>query len=223
MQYGSCLFSVAMILFQIISKFAKSETVKFKVCWLSGIIGIIGMASRMKNPYYILDAMIMQPILWGEHCKKTQVNVKHWVKFLWIVLAIAICTINQISGMEIEISKFELYGNYGFYPMTLLGVLFCLSFGLWIKENNSLARVFSCMGRYSFEIMSGHFMAFKFFDGLLAHMLDVNEDVLCQFPTSFTCIGCGILYACFGIGAPIVCSFSISQVYKRIKNMSLPR
>lgn len=68
-------------------------------------------------------------------------NLKHGLTckslfngYTFVFSGCAIFILSVITGKEIEISKALYYGGLGFYPLTILGIWFCVSFANSVKE-----------------------------------------------------------------------------------------
>lgn len=102
----------------------------------------------------------------------------------------------------IELSQNLIINPVLFYPVTIIGIVFCVSLAKLILSNNFLANIVSCLGKHSFHIMALHFVVFKLFDWVWGTIFAVENQVLSQFPFSFD--GLGIVYTVLGCFVPVI-------------------
>ena len=138
---------------------------------------------------------------------------KHLKWYYCLIISFFICFLNYLTSMEIELSKNILYGFYGFYPMSLLGIFFCLSLAN-VLSNNKISYVFAYIGKNSFVIMATHFWFFKLFDGVFGNIVGLSKDKLIYFPISFPNIYFRLIYFVLGILVPLSFVFFISKIKK---------
>lgn len=107
---------------------------------------------------------------------------------------------------EPQLSDIELSQNYIispalFFPVTLLGMVFCVSLGEQILKCKRLSAAVSYIGTISFHIMAIHFLVFKLFDWIYGHMAGVDISQMMVFPTAYTNIG--LIYSVIGIAGSV--------------------
>lgn len=137
--------------------------------------------------------------------------------FIWPFAGIVILLLNYITGQKVDIAAYEIYGGYLFYIITIIGIIFIVSFGNFVALNKTTGDIVSYIGKLSLSIMAGHFMVFKLIDGIAGQVVKVGSDRLQLFPYSFPQLWW--LYIILGITIPIVVSIIIEKIrLKIIKN-----
>lgn len=127
-------FTGALILFYFTMKLNTQR--KYIVCLTFGILGTYLVYRKMEAPYHFFKMLCVQPIiLLGWLCKKT--NIKLFYDKIrgvyFVIFAFAIAVINYATNLETELSKNLVYGFWGFYPMCVIGILFCISLARAIR------------------------------------------------------------------------------------------
>lgn len=133
-----------------------------------------------------------------------------------LVFACLILIINFLTKGEVELSKGEIYFGWGFYPMLILGVYFCLSFKELIKQNSVISDFFSLLGLNSGVIMAYHFIAFKLFDVFVAFLSNSSFDKIKFIPISYPDFR--FMYIIIGIFIPLVFKKFFTFIKGVVKN-----
>lgn len=171
------------------------------------------------NCYYLDKALIMLPIIHIGYLAKN-VKLKNIIEKItklemFPIYGGCIIILNFITGMQVEITKELYYGYVWFYPMTFLGILFCISLSSLLKMGRRYSHIMQEIGSRSFEVMAFHFIAFKSADFVLAKTIYRNFDniksMVKYFPISFSDFRW--LYIICGISI----SYGISKLYDYIK------
>ena len=167
------------------------------ICALSGIVLV---PRRGVGGYYKWLALLMIPIMAvGNEYRKVENKI---VKRKFPILVISIIMFLLSTKGEIELSKGIIYGKILFYPITLLGIIFCNRLKNIIQENSALSILVEWIGRNSMFIMGYHFTVFKIIDVVIANIHDTSVDQLQLFPYSFPQFR--LLYVLGGIVIPCV-------------------
>ena len=216
-------FTVAAVLYYIIS-FIPYPKLRGGVLLTIGIVGCVCVNYNLLHYYRINDAMLMQPIMYcGELLKKrtyngSQNSSKYQIKPAWICLisCVLIAVINYISGLQIELSKNMVYGLVGFYPMTILGIIFVISLGHILGKMKYFGAFIAFLGKNSFWIMLTHFQVFKLIDGLECLFWNAQGNAQ-LFPISFGDIGHRLIYFILGLLVPALSIIFIRWIYRKTR------
>ena len=206
MWFVTCLV-VAQTLYYFVDRVLQNKRILFKggVYTILGIIGIIMGYKGILTHYYYLDrAFLVQPFLFlGNMCKKKKMSTKLSL-IIAPLSAILIVTLNRVTGLHVELSHSELYGYWLFYPITILGIVFCLSLSVLI-EKVRIAKSVEFLGKNSDVVMATHVMGFKLLDGIIGKIQgNISIEVLHGYPTAFNGILFCCLYTAVGIALPII-------------------
>ena len=211
------LYTISLLIYWAISKMFKKQLIKYVTIILVGIAGLLLVYKELLNFYYFNLALCVQPvILLGVLYKQYDIVDKTINKYCYLIAALSfgiIILINYLSKMQIELTKHEMYNNIWFYPMILLGLLFCISFA-HVIEKYRFKKVFTYIGMFSFAIMAGHFQAFKVLD--VIYRMFSNADISIYpiaFPNFFNRVG----YIFIGIGLPLLVGFCCKSIWGKIK------
>ena len=162
----------------------------------------------------------MLPIMWlGQFCHEHKTVYLNFINNSWLALVSGALLIafSLLSDYEIELSKAELCGGYLFYPITILGLVFCLSIVGACDKSKYVRACISHCGRMSFWIMAYQFMSFKFFDGIAGLIFHFDLNVLQLYPYSFA--QCRLFYILLGITL-LIMGLNNYLIYKR-KNLTI--
>lgn len=208
-------FTVANIVFWLLNC-VKNDTGKGILCTILGIIGCFLVQNSLLGQYYFNDALLMQPVMFlGEMCRKhkkdlIKITSSNVFKWSWMCSAVVIVVINYYSGQQIELTKHEVYGILGFYPLTVLGLCFVISLTQVLSSSKQLRRVFVFCGKNSFWIMATHFWVFKSIDGLSGFIdKGINTEM---FPISYGDDLHRIIYAVLGVLVPCLFVFGVNSI-----------
>lgn len=211
----------------IIYKMLKNKTKLLLVVVL--VLGVLGLCScniygkyfniiiNLLDGYSVSRVLIAIPIFFMGMYVKNKNLLKRINPFIWPFAGIVILLFNYITGKKVDIAAYEIYGGYLFYIITIIGIIFIVSFGNFVALNKTTGDIVSYIGKLSLSIMAGHFMVFKLIDGIAGQVVKVGSDRLQLFPYSFPQLWW--LYIILGITIPIVVSIIIEKIrLKIIKN-----
>lgn len=123
----------------------------------------------------------------------------------WLLpTGILMIILNRVTNLQIEVTKGLLYGYWGFAPMTLLGLVFCIALAKTI-EGSKIESVFIFIGKKSFYIMAWHFIGFKLLDAVLSKLADAPRETTLLFPFSFPKLR--LAYIVVGLSFPLILAF----------------
>ena len=142
-----------------------------------------------------------------------------------ILTALILLTCNHFGHIFFDIKANQVPGLI-FYPVTLLGIGFCLSLAASLRQVPVLRRLFSLFGQYSFDIMGMHFLIFKLIDicwvrmqagpGAVSQGAAVLAEGLAAFPCGFV-HPLGPVYRLLGMFVPLGLCLLLSLVWTKVK------
>jgi fucose 4-O-acetylase-like acetyltransferase len=174
------VYLLVILLFTLTMKLIYNGKEK-KILYLLGIaffavIGLAVNAKGIKFRYDIQTAFLSVPIVFIGYLSKVYWNQFKRFITLWggIIAALIILLILSLDIGQIELSKEEIINVYMFYPVTLLGMYFCLALAKGINQTK-LNRLIAFIGKNSFHIMGLHFLSFKIIDLVVSKILNVTD------------------------------------------------
>lgn len=215
-------YSIALSFYFLMELFVKSNWIRAVLLVFVGCVGVFFVEHEILNTYRINLALSIQPVIHIGQLMRNRKPVMETLKKLrfpiGIVSATIIVILNHFTGLEIELTKHEVYGMYGFYPVIFVGITFVISFA-YIIEGSILKNVIKLMGEGSFSIMALHLMAFKVVDAILGNVNNVGTDLTVS-PIAFYSPQIRAVYVIVGTLLPLLI-YLISTKAKTIwKNKS---
>lgn len=191
------------------------EKVYYLLVILCAGLGIYFVTHKGLGRYYVWVALLMIPIMAaGREYRKRESRVpfNRITLLLVAIVMLILCT----QG-EIELSKGIIYGRILFYPITLLGLLFCIKLKNSIMKNKRLSDFLSWIGSNSMYVMGYHFIVFKLIDTISSAFISTTPELLKLFPYSFP--QCRVLYICFGVLLPCTVRYMLNKAKNYIKDI----
>lgn len=205
------LYLITATLFHFIMHFVKYRKSAAIGLIIFGFIGNVFVFMQKLNFYYINIALLMQSVCLLGYVLNNCSGFPHFKRPLPVcmVSAVTIILLNNITGLEIELSKHKVYGTFGFYPMTVIGLIFVISlekliYDSWLSKK--LQNLMAFIGKNSFIIMAFHLMIFKLLDVVFSYsiqecMMDSQNNLLKYLPYSFPKLR--IVYFMLGCSVPL--------------------
>ena len=154
----------------------------------SAIVGIILNHEGYYLSYHMQTSVLALPVMYVGYCLKNHIDTVKKYCTWWgglISAAIIVLILNK-TLLFIELSVNSIMSPLLFYPVTFLGLYFCMSLAALIEKNSFTQNLFSYIGKNSFHIMALHFICFKIIDFVYYHAVGFSEpSILQQFPSSF--------------------------------------
>lgn len=219
------MFFVAVSFFIIV--FYKMEQMK-KPIWGHTIViivcSIVGIVLNYKEIY--LNYRIQTSILgisiiylgyfYKRHCMKCEKYLKWWYA---PILGVMIWGILSLKIGMIELSVNQIMHPALFYPVTVIGILFCLCLAEGIKKVRPICKMFTTIGKNSYHIMALHFLAFKCVDLVAVRIFKDGNDVLEKFTVSYE--GLWYIYYIAGIAIPIIIIYTLKYIRNKLSKLKV--
>lgn len=212
--FAICIFAAILLITDGVPYLKLRGIIRIIVFIFFGIIGLYAIENHLGLLYNMQIAYLMEPVIaLGYYFARYKDRIQKYINIIGLILSIGLLVwvVESEIGI-IELIQFSIINVWAFYPVTLCGIYFCLCLGKMICKNIKIAKVFSLLGRRSFDIMAMHFLAFKAVDFVVCHLLG-KMDVLSMFPHSFNEIWA--IYYFAGIVFPII----VSSFFVRMKKI----
>ncbi len=213
-------FLVAKIIFTI--TYSKDNFNKwYRLIPIIIIFGIMGIAlcdNKAGLNYRAQISILAIPIMYmGALTKKYWDKIeKFFVPWTWIISSTIIVIVLSLTKSNIELSISQIIHPVIFYPLTLVGIHFCLSLANMINKIKRLNNVFATIGRYSFHIMAMHFLIIKIIDVIYSKINGITDvGMISHFPNSYS-KKLFVLYYVLAILIPTLIMVLIDKIKNKI-------
>ena len=186
------MYFFAMSLFCIMFHYAEvSRYPKATHCifiLITAVVGVYVNEKEMYFNYHIQTSILGIPVIYlGYVVKRYWAFLRYYIKVgLGIGCAFLIYGIIDLNiGGGIELSVNAIMHPLLFYPVTGIGIYFCLSLAKILNSQVALQRLFSFIGKNSFHIMALHFLCFKIVDVVYGSWIHADISLLESFPHAF--------------------------------------
>ena len=218
------MFFMAVSFFIII--FYKMEQIK-KTIWghilamfVCSIVGIVLNYKEVYLNYHIQTSILGISIIYlGCFYKKYRMKFEKYLKWWYApILGTMIWGILSLKIGMIELSVNQIMHPALFYPVTLIGILFCLCLAEGIKKVRPLCKMFATIGKNSYHIMALHFLAFKCVDLVAVRIFKDGNDVLGKFTVSYENLWW--IYNIAGIAIPIAVIYALKYIRNKLSKLN---
>lgn len=210
--FSVMLFELIIVLTSKINNVTIKEISRVVLSLLVGYIGIIAVENQLGLLCNLQIAYLLVPIVaFGSYFQRFSLEKKLNIVGMFFSFLVLLYITYSDLGM-IELSKNQILNRWLFYPVTLCGIYFALSMTKYISKIIFLEKMLAFIGRYSFDIMAMHFLAFKIVD-LFACKFTGQMELLSVFPYSYT--GLWPIYYIVGIVMPII----LKKIFIEFKRM----
>ena len=212
--FASVLFTVIIFYSRKIKNSIKSTRISKEliqnilIIVLTLLIGILGYLMNTKQLYLTFHAqtsfLVIPVFTVGYFLRKYIKDISKILKLPLFILAFTILYLCVYKwNYSVELSVNEIGQIYKFFPVSLIGIYFCLYISKIISKISYVKDCFNTMGTYSFEIMASHFLVFKIIDYIYSIIRGINDsNIYGRFPTAFRELE--ILYVLLGIMIPMI-------------------
>ena len=207
MAVTSFIYSVLLLIKQ------RNIKVYYLFVMICAFMGTYLVMKKGVGGYYKWLALLMIPIMAaGNEYRKFESKIVE--KEIPLILVGAVMLFLCKQG-EIELSKGMIFG-FLFYPITLLGILFCIKLKDYVMRTKKLSNWLVWVGSNSMYVMGYHFIVFKLIDIIMSVFTVTTPKQLKLFPYSF--LQCRALYIFLGVLLPcaVQCMLDKGKNYTRI-------
>lgn len=209
--FGGCVWFGRMVS----ERFQKPRLKLWLIALSSVTAGAAGLFLNMRKcglPYNLQAALLVIPIyLAAWLLKQYAPSFRRFTTWYGcLISAFLLNQINQRFHIFIDLASMNVPGIL-FFPISVLGIYFVLSLADCMERVTALTRLFTFLGRQSFDIMAVHFLIFKLMDyGYARFILHSAPENLSSFPVSFRA-ELGFLYVIFGLLIPALIGWCIDR------------
>ncbi len=207
--FASILYAAIWKVTERISGKGVRETVKV-LCYMAfGVAGVYAMKHSMGLLCNLQVAYLFIPVIAAGHYFR-RLSGKRILNPVGLILSFGILVYVVYSDLGIiELSRYMIINEWLFYPVTFVGIYFCLSLAKLLCRISVLERFLALAGQYSFAIMSLHLLGFKIVDYIVCR-ISGQMDMLNAYPRSFDSIW--PVYYLVGVGFPMMIQYMINTM-----------
>lgn len=196
-----CLYAV---IYLAVKRFPApfSDVLRFVICFFVGCIGLYTTENGFGLLYNMQIAYLMVFVVEiGCLYKRYEGKLTKFINVVSLVLSMVILGwILKLDIGIIELSRFMIINKWVFYPVTLVGIWFCLSLSKLILAGERIKKVVAYIGKNSFDIMALHFLGFKIIDFVACHLTGQYEN-MSAFPHTYNNLW--LVYIIVGVAFPL--------------------
>lgn len=204
------IFSRILFVISYNEKYIKKWYFIVPIILLFAISGILLCNNNINLDYHVQISILSVPIIYCGvfsriYWEKIDKYIKNWG---WIICMILIFAIMFITKLDIELSVNRIMNPFLFYPVTLLGIYFCLSLAKMINtkmtnKSRHIKSFIAIIGENSFHIMALHILFIKIVDIIYSKIYGLTDtSLILRFPNSYPEILLSI-YIIVGIIGPL--------------------
>ena len=197
--FARSLFAIG---FQHAEKFSCKWISHAVVLLVTGALGLYTSSCGMCLHFALQTALLGIPVIylgyWFQQNRETLIRFANPLTCLVSMSLLGVFVYMKIG--HIDLANNQIISVYWFYPITILGIIFCVSLAESIRSAKWVANVVAHAGSISFHIMALHFAVFKCFDLFVGKFMGIELEARMRFPYTFDRIGW--LYTILGIGIP---------------------
>ena len=214
--FSLCIFTFIHRSTMYIHKRNMQLIIRIFICAAIGIVGLIVTEKHYGLLYNMQIVYLMLPIVaLGHVYEKYMDKVNTIIGFPGLLFSIFLLEIILKSDVGIiNLSEFQIINKYLFYPVTIIGIYFCLCLGKILSYSNKIKKIIAYVGKNSLHIMALHLLCIKIVD-VFACCITGQKDKLSLYPHSFNNIW--IIYYIVGVALPIMIWYSINKVFLALK------
>lgn len=211
------LFAISI---NIINKFNKNKYclyIAFPVIF--ALLGTILCKNDVNLEYKIQISILSVPFMYvGIFTKKYWIKIEKYIfTFGWVTCAIILFIIINLNIGYIELSANKIINPFVFYPISIIGIYFCLSLAKMFNKISILRSIMCFIGQNSFHIMALHFLTIKIIDIIYSRINNINDiNIISKFPNSYS-NNLWIVYILIGTFLPTFLLLLIKNITECIK------
>ncbi len=185
------MYAFAIFLFAVC--FSWAEKTKFPLVFhLLFMVGSACVALLMNHwqitlYYHFQTSFLAVPVCYlGYFAKRYFRIIKKCLTWYGCLISAALLfLVIKLNIGTIELSANQIISPYLFYPVTMVGIYFCMSLASLLSKIKYLSSFIAYIGKNSFHIMALHFLSFKLVDLVWGSITNQPPEVLTAFTKSF--------------------------------------
>lgn len=207
-----CIYATISTMLKKVSHGELKDGLRLFVCAFIGYIGLYTTENGFGLLYHMQIAYLMVLIVeLGHLYKKYEHKINKFVNVISLALSIIfLAWVLHLDIGIIELLNFNIINKWIFYPVTLVGIWFCLSLSMLLIKEKRIGNIIAYIGKNSFEIMALHLLGFKLIDFIVCQFI-TSQNNISDFPHTFTNLW--LLYIVVGIAFPV----GIKQMFILLK------
>ena len=203
--------SMFLILYYQAEKVRCSKVAHALFALLTAVVGVWLNCRQSYLQYHIQTsflgvAVIYLGYLFQQYRSTILKYIKWWMAiifglFLWKLLALNI-------GI-VELSVNQIIQPLLFYPVTIIGILFCICIAQALEKVKRVGEAFAVLGKNSYHIMALHFFVFKLIDLFYGRITGADVETISHFPYAFENLW--LVYYICGVGIPVLIIYILKK------------
>lgn len=179
------------------------------------IVGVIGIYLNNNNIYIVFHtqtSLLVLPFYTvGYYMRVGIKDLSKGLRLICFVICFGLLVyFAYYYKLGIELSANLVGSTFLFYPVSFIGIYFCLYLSKIIIKIKYINNYFNILGNYSFEIMASHFLVFKIIDFIYSHIVNINDPtIISMFPYSFAELW--LIYIILGASIPAFIFYFINK------------
>ncbi len=183
---------------------------------ISGVVGLYANTKGLSWNYHLQTSVLAIPVVYiGYLAKLYWEKIQKYISW-WggILCALGIAGILSLNIGIVELSVNSIINPWLFYPVTFMGIYFCMSIGKLLEQSRRVRKVFGYIGRNSFHIMALHFVSFKVVDVIYGKINGIDPSGYEAFPHAFDLWW---VYWIAGIVIPLGLAAMVKKVFDQLQ------
>ena len=153
---------------------------------LFALIGLYYNAKEIYLSFHIQTAFLAIPVIYiGWMAQKHFSTIERFLGLPSLIISAVLLYCCAENSIQIELSVNRLGKWYLFYPISITGIIFCLSLAKIIMKWRFGSKVMSFIGKRTFHYMALHFLIFKLTDNIIGRIQNDSFELITKFPTSY--------------------------------------
>lgn len=189
------------------------------LCVGAGLFGAVLIRREIFLNYHLQTALLVIPVYYGGYAVRTwKISVEKYVTWYGAALCAGIFYYFLMFTEEsVELSANQIPGGINFYIISAAGIYLCCYAARCLQKAPIAGKTAALLGKYSFDIMALHFLAFKVCDRIYAQMILEPAENQGGFPHSYPELH--VLYLVMGIALPVLFAIGARKVIHGLGGM----
>ena len=184
---------------------------------LAAVAGIGLNYSQINIQYHIQTAVLGITVIYlgylFQHYRPYIMKYLHW----WFapILGFVIWKILSLNIGIVELSANMILHPLLFYPITVIGITFCICIAIGLNKIKLLRKLFCAAGKNSYHIMALHIITFKCIDLVICKLWNIGNETVERFPHSFD--NSWPIYYIAGVTVPLILVYGEKLLAERVR------